>query len=220
MAQDTKSSTATSTAISKTNSTATNKADKPSTPKSASRSRPQANNPQGPRPASGAAAKESPAKPKTPSTSPAGAPSSTKRLTDELLKRLLASKTVDSYLKSAEMPDATLPDYLFELLHKRKLKRADVMRGSGLNGTVVYDIFSGKSRPGRDHAVMLALGLKADLPETQRILRLAGVAELWCKHRRDAVLIWCIEHGLTRADTDDELYRLGEKTLLGTDKLQ
>lgn len=182
--------------------------------------RAQASNPQGPHPASGAAAKKSPTKPKTPSASTAGTPSSTERLTEELLERLLGSKSVDSYLESSEMPDTTLPDYLFELLHKREFKRADVMRGSGLNGTVVYDIFAGKSRPGRDHAVMLALGLKADLPETQRILRLAGVAELWCKHRRDAVLIWCIEHGLTRAETDDELYRLGEKTLLGTDKLQ
>ena len=182
--------------------------------------RTQAGNAQKPCPASGAAAKKSPAKPKAPGTSTAPTPSPTEHLTEELLERLLASRSVDSYLESAETPDRSLPDYLFELLHKRKLKRADVMRGSGLNGTVVYDIFSGKSRPGRDHAVMLALGLKANLRETQRILRLAGVAELWCKHRRDAVLIWCIEHGLTRAETDDELYRLGEKTLLGTDRLQ
>ena len=182
--------------------------------------RTQAGNAQKPCPANGAAAKKSPAKPKAPGTSTAPTPSPAEHLTEELLERLLASKSVDSYLENAETPNRSLPDYLFELLHKRKLKRADVMRGSGLNGTVVYDIFSGKSRPGRDHAVMLALGLKANLRETQRILRLAGVAELWCKHRRDAVLIWCIEHGLTRAETDDELYRLGEKTLLGTDRLQ
>lgn len=182
--------------------------------------RTQAGNTQKPCPANGAATKKSPAKSKAPGTSTAPTPSPAEHLTEELLERLLASRSVDSHLESAETPDRSLPDYLFELLHKRKLKRADVMRGSGLNGTVVYDIFSGKSRPGRDHAVMLALGLKANLRETQRILRLAGVAELWCKHRRDAVLIWCIEHGLTRAETDDELYRLGEKTLLGTDRLQ
>ena len=182
--------------------------------------RAQAGNAQKPCPASGATAKKSPTKPKAPGTSTAPTPSPTEHLTEELLERLLASRSVDSYLENAETPDRSLSDYLFELLDKRKLKRADVMRGSGLNGTVVYDIFSGKSRPGHDHAVMLALGLKANLRETQRILRLAGVAELWCKHRRDAVLIWCIEHGLTRAETDDELYRLGEKTLLGTDRLQ
>ena len=182
--------------------------------------RTQAGNAQKPCPASGAATKKSPAKPKAPCTSTAPTPSPTEHLTEELLERLLASRSVDSYLENAETPDRSLPDYLFELLDKRKLKRADVMRGSGLNGTVVYDIFSGKSRPGHDHAVMLALGLKANLRETQRILRLAGAGELWCKRRRDAVLIWCIEHGLTRAETDDELYRLGEKTLLGTDRLQ
>lgn len=216
MAQDMNGGTATS----KTNSTATSKAGRPSTPKPAGNSRPQANNAQKPRQANNTAAKKSPAKPKTPSASTAGAPTSTEHLTEELLERLLASRSVDSYLEKAETPDRSLPDYLFELLDKRKLKRADVMRGSGLNGTVVYDIFSGKSRPGHDHAVMLALGLKANLRETQRILRLAGASELWCKRRRDAVLIWCIEHGLTRAETDDELYRLGEKTLLGTDRLQ
>ena len=183
-------------------------------------SRTQAGNAQKPCPASGAATKKSPAKPKAPGTSTAPTLSPTEHLTEELLERLLASRSVDSYLENAETPDRSLPDYLFELLDKRKLKRADVMRGSGLNGTVVYDIFSGKSRPGHDHAVMLALGLKANLRETQRILRLAGAGELWCKRRRDAVLIWCIEHGLTRAETDDELYRLGEKTLLGTDRLQ
>ena len=188
--------------------------------KSTPAGRTQVSNAQKPRPASGAAAKKSPAKPKTPNASTADTPSSAEHLTEELLERLRASRSVDSYHENAETPDRSLPDYLFELLDKRKLKRADVMRGSGLNGTVVYDIFSGKSRPGHDHAVMLALGLKANLRETQRILRLAGAGELWCKRRRDAVLIWCIEHGLTRAETDDELYRLGEKTLLGTDRLQ
>lgn len=92
-------------------------------------------------------------------------------------------------------------------------------RDSGINSTVVYDIFAGKSRPRGNHAIMLAFGLRCDLRQTQRLLRLADVAELWCKQRRDAILIWCIENGLTRAKADDELFRLGEKTLLGTDRL-
>ncbi len=143
------------------------------------------------------------------------------RITEELLERLLASATPEAYLSA---PDATveraLPDYLHELLDAHRLKRADVVRASGINATVVYDIFSGKSRPGRDHAIMLAFGLGCDLRECQRLLRLAGVSELWCKVRRDAVLIWCVERGLTREEADDELYRLGEKTLLGTGPLR
>lgn len=112
---------------------------------------------------------------------------------------------------------ARLTDYLFDRMEAHGLKRADVVRASGLNATVVYDIFSGKSRPGRDHAIMLAFGLKCTLRETQRLLRLAGVSELWCKQRRDAIIIWCIRNGFDRIATDDELYRMGEATLLPAD---
>ena len=149
-------------------------------------------------------------------TSPTAEP---ERLTEELLKRLLASSNIDAYLDHENIADRTLPNYLHELLAKRGIKRADVVRASGINATVIYDIFAGKSRPGRDHAIMIALGLRCDLRETQRLLRLAGVSELWCKQRRDAIIIWCIEQGADRPAVDDELYRLGEKTLLGTDRL-
>ena len=141
-------------------------------------------------------------------------------LTEELLDRLLASASIEQYLDEGLVSARTLTDYLFDRMEAHDLRRADVVRASGLNATVVYDIFSGKSRPGRDHAIMLALGIGCTLRETQRLLRLDSVAELWCKDRRDAIVIWCIERGMSRACTDDELYRLGEKTLLGTNPLK
>lgn len=141
------------------------------------------------------------------------------RLTEELLERLFAAQTPEVYLDQGLTIDRELSDYLHELLVAKGLKRADVVRASGLNGTFVYDVFAGKSRLGRDHALMLAFGLGCDLRETQRLLRLDGVSELWPKLRRDAVIIWCVEHGFTRSQADDELYRLGEKTLFGTGPL-
>ena len=104
-------------------------------------------------------------------------------LTEELLDRLLASASIEQYLDEGLVSARTLTDYLFDRMEAHDLRRADVVRASGLNATVVYDIFSGKSRPGRDHAIMLAFGLKCTLRETQRLLRLAGVSELWCKRR-------------------------------------
>ena len=136
------------------------------------------------------------------------------RLTEELLDRLLATDNIDVYLDEEHIVDHNLTDYLRALLDTHDLKRSAVARESGLNATVVYDIFSGKSRPGRDHAIMLSIGLNCDLRETQRLLRLAGVSELWCKQPRDAIIIWCIEHGFDLAATDDELQRLGERPLL------
>lgn len=46
-----------------------------------------------------------------------------------------------------------------------------------------------------------------------RLLRRAGHSELYCKVRRDAVIIFCLEHGYSRFECDDELFRLGEKTI-------
>lgn len=88
----------------------------------------------------------------------------TERLTEDLLKRLLASSSMEDYFDEEDSTvETTLVDFLSDLLREKGMKRADVVRGSSLNATVVYDIFSGKSRPGRDHAIMLALGLGCDL---------------------------------------------------------
>lgn len=145
---------------------------------------------------------------------------SPEHLTEDLLKRLLSSTSIDVYLDEEETVDCNLPVYLRSLIDARDIKRSDVARQSGLNPTVVYDIFAGKSKPGRNHAIMLALGIGCTLRETQRLLRLDGMAELWCKNRRDAIIIWCIKNGMSRAYTDDELYRLGESTLLRTAPLR
>ena len=142
-----------------------------------------------------------------------------KRLTEDLLERLLASSSIEAYLGDEAPVDRALPDYLNELLAEKGLKRSEVIRASGINPTFAYDIFSGKSKPRRDHAIMLAFGLQCDLRQTQRLLRQAGVSELWPKIRRDAIVIWCIEQGLSRERTDDELFRFGERTLLRTGNL-
>ena len=68
------------------------------------------------------------------------------------------------------------------------------------------------------HELLAAKGLKRR--ETQRLLKLAGAAELYPKVRRDAIIIWCIDRGMSREACDDELWRFGEKTLLGTCPLQ
>lgn len=85
---------------------------------------------------------------------------------------------------------------------------------------MVYDVFAGKCKPGRDNAIMLAFGMHCNLRETQRLLRLAGASELWPKVKRDAIIIWCIDHKLNREQCDDELWKFGEKTLLRTGGLR
>lgn len=141
------------------------------------------------------------------------------RLTEELLERLLAAETPEAYLDEGGTVDRSLSDYLRQLADEKGLRRSEVIRASDVNGTFVYDVFKGKSRLGRDNAIMVALGMGCTLRETQRLLRLDGVSELWPKVRRDAIIIWCINRGYSRQQTDEELYRMREKTLFRTSPL-
>ena len=45
------------------------------------------------------------------------------------------------------------------------------------------------------------------------LLQAGGCNELYCKNRRDAIIIFCITHGYDLSRTDDELFRFGEKTV-------
>lgn len=134
-------------------------------------------------------------------------------LTEELLQKLLQSASPEAYLADLPSYDRTLADYLGELLRERSLRRSEVIRRSGINATFGYQIFQGTRRPGRDNALALAMALGCNLRQTQRLLRLAGLSELWCKDRRDAIVIFCIAHGFSLQRCDEELYRLGEQTL-------
>lgn len=136
------------------------------------------------------------------------------RLTEELLEKLLASATPEAYLEDAPTDDRSLSEYLYDLIEARGMSRADVVRGSKVNSTFVYQVFNGSRLVGRDNAIKIAFGVGCSLRETQRLLRHAGVSELWCKNRRDAIIIHCIERGLPLAECDDELFRLGEQTLV------
>ena len=134
-------------------------------------------------------------------------------LTEELLAVLLDSASPERYLDQLDAEERDLPDYLAELLEAHGRTRSEAIRASGVNATFGYQIFQGTRRPGRDTTLQLALGIGCTLRETQRLLRFADHGELWCKRRRDAIIMFCIEHGMSRAACDDELYRLGEQTL-------
>lgn len=101
---------------------------------------------------------------------------SEERLTEDLLTRLLESKSPEEYLEQGETIDRELPDYLYELLEARGLNRSRLSRISGINSTFLYNIFEGKTKPKRNNTLTLAFALECDLRQTQRLLRLAGVS--------------------------------------------
>ena len=100
-----------------------------------------------------------------------------------------------------------------QLLEEHGLKRAAVVRVAGINETFGYQIFTGARKASRDNLLKIAFALGASLRETNRLLQAGGANELYCKNRRDAIIIFAISHGYSLQKTEEELYRFGEPTI-------
>ena len=136
--------------------------------------------------------------------------------TATIWSELLKAKSISGFLRKnrENMLDLTLSEHLMLLLRKKKLKRADVVRDSGLEKAYVYQIFDGKKRPSRDKLIAIAFGLHLNSKETQRMLKLGGCSELYARVARDAVILFAIQRGMSIAAADDLLYQNNLPTLL------
>lgn len=137
----------------------------------------------------------------------------TERLTEEVLKDLLEAPSIDSFIDKHEFPSCSLSDYLQQMLEKKHLERARVVRMADLNETFGYQIFTGARNPSRNKVLQIAFAMALTLRETNRALSASGASTLTCKNRRDAIIIFCIDHGCSLQKVNEELYRLGEETI-------
>ncbi|HIY50455.1 MAG TPA: XRE family transcriptional regulator [Candidatus Olsenella avicola] len=135
------------------------------------------------------------------------------RLTEELLDELLSTSDLEEYLERNEPGRRTLSEYLNQLLAEKGLERSRVVRMANLNDTFGYQIFQGTRNPSRDKVLQIAFAMALTLRETNRALTAAGVSELYCKDRRDAIIIFCLDRGCSLQKVNEELYRFGEKTI-------
>lgn len=134
-------------------------------------------------------------------------------LTEELLKELLASPDPASFVDARGIADLSLPDYLQQLLSEKGLVRADVIRAAGLNETFGYQIFMGQRNASRDKLLQIVFALGCSLKEANRLLHAGGASQLYCKNRRDAIIIYCLDHHESLMHTDEQLYHFGEDTI-------
>lgn len=134
-------------------------------------------------------------------------------LTEELLEELLDAPDPAAFADAHRITSRSLPEYLQQLLDEKGLVRVDVIHAASLNETFGYQIFKGQRNPSRDKVLQLAFAMKLTLKEANRLLQAAGVNELYCKNRRDAIIIFCLDRGYSLQRADEELYRFGEETI-------
>lgn len=134
-------------------------------------------------------------------------------LTEELLEQLLEAPNPARFIDDSKLPTRSLQDYLQQMLNEKGLERARVIHEANLNDTYGYQIFMGQRKPTRNKVLQIIFAMKLSLREANRALKAAGVNELYCKNRRDAIIIFCLDHGETLLRANEELYRFGEETI-------
>ncbi len=134
-------------------------------------------------------------------------------MTDELLQELLAAPDPHAFADEHRIGKRSLADYLQQLLDEKDLERSVVVRDAGLNDTFGYQIFMGQRGASRNKVLQLAFAMRLSLKEANRLLQAAGANELYCKNRRDAIIIFCLDRTYSLQKTDEELYRFGEETI-------
>lgn len=134
-------------------------------------------------------------------------------LTEELLRELLCAPSPQAFAELHQQYERDLPGYLQELLAEKGLKQADVVRDANLNATFGWQVFTGQRGASRNKVLQIALAMRLDLRETNRLLKIAGHNELYCKVRRDAIIIFCVDKEYTLQETNETLYEFGEETV-------
>ena len=134
-------------------------------------------------------------------------------LTEELLQDLLSSPRPKAFVDKNRISHRSLSEYLQQLLEEKNLERSKVVREAGINETFGYQIFKGTRKASRNKILQLAFAMHLSLRETDRLLQAAGLNELYCKTRRDAIIIFCVQKGYSLQKTDEELYRFKEETI-------
>lgn len=137
-------------------------------------------------------------------------------LTDELFQALSETKHIDEFLQEheKELTKIDLQSYLYELMERSGLTIPQMIEMASIGRSLAYQIFNGQRYPNRNLLIRMALIMKLNLEETQRLLRISKKGELYPRVQRDAAIIYCIQNRFSLIDTNELLENLGEAILL------
>ncbi|MBQ3103553.1 MAG: helix-turn-helix domain-containing protein [Oscillospiraceae bacterium] len=135
--------------------------------------------------------------------------------TNDLQKELTSAPDLSRFLSENKehFINENFSDLLQALFQKSGLSKAALAKRAGTSEVYLYQIFSGDRTPSRDRTICLCFGLSATLEETQELLKHSGLAQLYAKDRRDAIIIYGLSHSMSLAEINDKLFAENEATL-------
>ena len=135
--------------------------------------------------------------------------------TDDLRQELMHSPNLDEFLSDnrENFSNESVPEVLNRILQSKNISKSVLAKQSGISEVYLHQIFAGKRNPSRNRLLCLCYGLGASIEETQELLKLCGVAQLYSASRRDAIIIYGLAHGINLFEINDKLFAEDEETL-------
>ena len=134
-----------------------------------------------------------------------------KKNTDGLQQELMDSTDLSQFLSRNQ--DKSVAELLNHLFEKKSISKAALAKQAGMSEIYLHQIFAGRRTPSRNRLLCLCYGLEASIEETQELLRLCGMAELYPKLKRDAIIYYGLLHKLDLFVINDKLFDENEDTL-------
>lgn len=138
-----------------------------------------------------------------------------KKNTDNLQQELMDSPDLTQFLVQNQeyFINVNLSELLNQLFEKKNISKAALAKQSGMSEIYLHQIFAGRRNPSRNRLLCLCYGLSATVEETQELLRLCKMAQLYPKLKRDAIIYYGLQHNLGLYEINDRLFDEDEETL-------
>lgn len=138
-----------------------------------------------------------------------------KKNTDDLRQELMQAPNLDRFLSTnrEQFSNKSLAEILNRLLGEKRISKAALAKQSEMSEVYLHQIFAGRRNPSRNRLLCLCFGLEASIDETQDLLKRCGLAQLYPKNKRDAIIYYGLVHKMSLPELNDKLFAEEEEML-------
>lgn len=90
--------------------------------------------------------------------------------------------------------DDDIRTFFDELLYETGQKKSEIIQKSNISRTYGYQLMEGRRKGKRDYYILIAIAMGLDLKTTQRMLAITKCGGLHSLIKRDAAIIFAINH--------------------------
>jgi len=135
--------------------------------------------------------------------------------TEKILNQLGGDKSFTEILNENKESFSykSIGEYILDEIQKQNTTKAKVIRQSGINKRFFFHITSDKKRPSRRYIIRIFISLQLCLKDIQWYLKACDYPQLYARDKRDAVIIYCINHRISVQECNTMLNKVGLENL-------